>query len=141
MFSHHSLIRSRTNHHQKSILPTSTTSIAYSCCNRCRNQPQPKEQVSNKQNQPELIRTCAQLSTLNFERIFTIFLYFDICTLCVRLFTLIQFCTCVYVLFCFSSGSMILQSSLKFLLLGLKRSHFKFNILKVHFSEKMEDLH
>lgn len=118
MFSHHSLIQSRTNRHQNSTtnfhrLLATTTNL-----NQRNN--------FNKQNQPELSRTCVQLSTLNFEQIFTIFLFILIFALFVFVCLLLYFC----VLFCFSFASMILQSSLQFLLLDLKMSQFKFHILE-----------
>ena len=123
LLSHHSLIQSRTNHHQKysfhRLLATTTT---ITNLNRRNN----LKQAKSTRAYPNL---CIVVNLEFRTQIFTIFfLYFyvDICTLCVCLFAPVQF----YVVFCFSFGSMILQSSLlQFLPLDLKRSHFKFNIL------------
>ena len=108
-----------------------------------RHQPQPKEQLKQAKSTRAYPNLCIVVNLEFWTNFHYLFIFWYLHSLCTFVYsdTVLYVCLCVILLFCFSSGSMILQSSLKFLLLGLKRSHFKFNILKVHFSQKMEDLH
>ena len=131
MFSHHSLIRSRTNHHQKSILPASTITIKclHHCCYHRRNQPQPKrtslkQAKSTRAYHPKLVHSCQPwISNTKISSVFFLFLIFALLVSFYDSFALV-FC----MLFSFSFGSMILQSSLEVVTPpGFeKRSHFNF---------------